>query len=102
MAASTFSAIPRNSSRFIVLLLNLAVVCTASWNDRKRYGYNGSWRMALNDDGTVEAIFAGPGPDVESMVDACRRGPSQARVTSIDITPTPDPPPGAFARRPTA
>jgi acylphosphatase len=53
-------------------------------------------------DGTVEAVFAGPGPDVESMVDACRRGPSQARVTSIDIDPTPDPPPGAFARCPTA
>ena len=37
----------------------LAVVCTASWNDRSKYSYNGSWRMALNDDGTVEATFNG-------------------------------------------
>lgn len=37
----------------------LAVVCTASWSDGKTYSYNGSWRMALNDDGTVEATFNG-------------------------------------------
>ena len=37
----------------------LAVVCTSSWNDKKKYSYNGSWRMALNDDGTVEATFDG-------------------------------------------
>lgn len=37
----------------------LAVVCTASWTDGKTYSYNGSWRMALNDDGTVEATFNG-------------------------------------------
>jgi hypothetical protein len=37
----------------------LAVICTASWNDRKKYSYNGSWRMALNDDGTVAATFNG-------------------------------------------
>ena len=37
----------------------LAVVCTSSWNDRTKYTYNGTWRMALNDDGTVEATFNG-------------------------------------------
>lgn len=37
----------------------LAVVCTSSWNDRVKYSYNGTWRMALNDDGTVEATFNG-------------------------------------------
>ncbi len=37
----------------------LAVVCTSSWNDRTKYSYNGTWRMALNDDGTVEATFNG-------------------------------------------
>lgn len=37
----------------------LAVICTASWNDRSKYSYNGSWRMALNDDGTVSATFNG-------------------------------------------
>jgi hypothetical protein len=37
----------------------LAVICTASWIDSKKYRYNGSWRMALNDDGTIEARFDG-------------------------------------------
>ena len=37
----------------------LAVVCSASWNDRKKYTYNGLFRMALNDDGTIEATFNG-------------------------------------------
>ncbi len=37
----------------------LAVVCTSSWTDNKTYRYNGSWRMALNDDGTIEGTFNG-------------------------------------------
>lgn len=37
----------------------LAVLCTSSWNDKKKYAYNGTWRMALNDDGTIEARFDG-------------------------------------------
>ncbi len=37
----------------------LAVVCSASWSDNKTYRYNGLWRMALNDDGSIEATFDG-------------------------------------------
>ena len=37
----------------------LAVVCSASWTDNKKYRYNGLWRMALNDDGTISATFNG-------------------------------------------
>ncbi len=37
----------------------LAVVCSASWTDKKKYRYNGLWRMALNDDGTISATFNG-------------------------------------------
>jgi hypothetical protein len=37
----------------------LAVLCTASWYDSSKYRYNGSWRMALNDDGTITARFDG-------------------------------------------
>lgn len=37
----------------------LAVVCSASWTDNKKYRYNGLWRMALNDDGTIAATFNG-------------------------------------------
>ncbi|MED6311684.1 MAG: acylphosphatase, partial [Pseudomonadota bacterium] len=36
-------------------------------------------------DGSVEAVFAGVRPQVESMLKACRIGPPAARVTGIDI-----------------
>jgi len=36
-------------------------------------------------DGAVEAVFEGPEDRVESMVDWCRRGPSGARVESVDV-----------------
>ena len=35
-------------------------------------------------DVSVEAVFAGPRPAVESMVEACRRGPMSARISAID------------------
>jgi len=53
-------------------------------------------------DGTVEAVFAGPAPDVDAMVAACRVGPPAARVGRIDLDPTPDPSPGPFRRLATA
>jgi acylphosphatase len=34
-------------------------------------------------DGSVEAVFAGPAADVSAMVEACRRGPSSARVDAV-------------------
>lgn len=34
-------------------------------------------------DGSVEAVFAGPGDVVSGMVAACRRGPSAARVDAV-------------------
>lgn len=35
-------------------------------------------------DGSVEAVFAGSPPEVAAMIEACRRGPSSAHVTTID------------------
>jgi acylphosphatase len=35
-------------------------------------------------DGTVEAVFAGPLPVVEAMIEACRRGPPGAQVDQLD------------------
>ena len=35
-------------------------------------------------DGSVEAVFAGPRPFVEAMIEACRRGPMSARVNALD------------------
>ena len=42
-------------------------------------------------DGSVEAVFAGPGDVVSDMVAACRRGPSSARVNAVqDESASPD------------
>jgi acylphosphatase len=35
-------------------------------------------------DGAVEAVFAGPAEAVAAMIEACRRGPFNARVDGID------------------
>ena len=35
-------------------------------------------------DGAVEAVFAGPADAVAAMMEACRRGPFNARVDTID------------------
>jgi acylphosphatase len=34
-------------------------------------------------DGSVEAVFAGPGAVVTDMIVTCRRGPSSARVDAV-------------------
>ena len=36
-------------------------------------------------DGRVEAVFEGPGPAVQAMVDWCRQGPGGARVTEVEV-----------------
>jgi acylphosphatase len=35
-------------------------------------------------DGSVEALFAGPDATVADMIERCRRGPSYARVESVE------------------
>jgi acylphosphatase len=35
-------------------------------------------------DGSVEALFAGPMDIVEQMIERCRRGPTAARVETVD------------------
>jgi acylphosphatase len=36
-------------------------------------------------DGAVEAVFSGADDVVAQMIEACRRGPSPARVDAVDI-----------------
>jgi acylphosphatase len=36
-------------------------------------------------DGTVEAVFEGPAPAVEAMVEWCRTGPPMAQVTTVAV-----------------
>jgi acylphosphatase len=40
-------------------------------------------------DGTVEAVFDGPPPDVEAMIRACWDGPPAARVQAVRVEPIP-------------
>jgi acylphosphatase len=40
-------------------------------------------------DGSVEAVFEGDGDAVEAMVEACRRGPGHAEVSSLDVVEEP-------------
>jgi acylphosphatase len=42
-------------------------------------------------DGSVEALFAGPKPAVDEMIEACWHGPPSAKVTKVAVRPT-DPP----------
>ncbi|TWB16636.1 acylphosphatase [Nitrospirillum amazonense] len=52
-------------------------------------------------DGTVEALFAGPPAAVADMVTRCHRGPTHARVTEVDATPGSDPGATGFHKLPT-
>lgn len=45
----------------------------------------GGWVRNLPD-GRVEAVFEGEEKDVRALVEFCRRGPSGARVTKVDIS----------------
>jgi len=54
-------------------------------------------------DGAVEALIVGDEAAVGAMIDACRRGPTLARVDEIDVEPLDlDVLPEGFTRRPTA
>lgn len=53
-------------------------------------------------DGTVEAVFSGPGDRVEDMIAACRNGPPMARVETVSCEDCPAPEAAGFDTRPTA
>ena len=51
----------------------------------RRLGVSG-W-VRNRSDGAVEALIVGDEAAVGAMIDACRRGPSLARVDEIDVEP---------------
>ena len=54
-------------------------------------------------DGSVEALVVGDDASVGAMIEACRRGPSLARVDAVDVEPVDlDVLPEGFRRLPTA
>ena len=54
-------------------------------NEALKHGLSG-WVRNLPD-GRVEAVFEGEEDRVKELVDFCKRGPSGARVTGIDVMP---------------
>jgi acylphosphatase len=52
-------------------------------------------------DGSVEAVFSGPVQAVDEMIEACRTGPSAARVTELAVTPEAGRPEPGFQQRST-
>lgn len=54
-------------------------------------------------DGSVEALIVGDETAVGTMIDACRRGPTMARVDAVDVEPVDlDILPAGFTLLPTA
>ncbi len=62
-------------------------VCYRAWTQGEATKLGLSGWVRNRRDGTVEALFFGPDGDVDAMVERCRRGPTQAHVTSIEVTP---------------
>jgi acylphosphatase len=52
-------------------------------------------------DGSVEALIIGDAAAIESMIEACRAGPSLAQVSAIDSEPAQDEGVAGFEQRPT-
>lgn len=52
-------------------------------------------------DGSVEAVFSGSQEKVQEMEQRCRRGPPDAMVTGLQVSPYPDDPGTTFERKPT-
>lgn len=52
-------------------------------------------------DGTVEAVFSGPAPSVDRMVELAHDGPSHARVSAVETSPGAQTPASGFEKRPT-
>src|SRR5262249_57527602 len=59
-----------------------------AWTQMEAYrrGISGWVRNRYN--GDVEAVFDGPREAVEALCAACRRGPSQSRVTEVYVEET--------------
>ncbi|WP_119168402.1 acylphosphatase [Algihabitans albus] len=71
------------------------------WTQRaaETLGLSG-WVRNLSD-GRVEAVFAGPKPKTEEMLERCRQGPPLARVESVEVDDHHGPLEPGFHTRPT-
>ncbi|MBS0295338.1 MAG: acylphosphatase [Proteobacteria bacterium] len=66
----------------------------------RRLGLYGWVRNRL--DGTVEILAIGADAAIDALAEACRQGPSPARVSAVTRTPAEDDGAAGFVDRPTA
>jgi len=59
-------------------------VCYRAWTEEQATARGLSGWVRNRRDGSVEAIFSGPKPQVEEMILACYRGPPSALVDGIE------------------
>ena len=57
------------------------------WTERRATADDLAGFVRNRVDGTVEAVFAGPGQAVDDMVARCRVGPRASRVASVAVEP---------------
>ena len=55
----------------------------ATWSNSEAQSRDLEGWVRNRRDGSVEAVFAGPADAVTAMIAACRRGPSSARVETL-------------------
>jgi acylphosphatase len=68
-------------------------VAYRAWTERRacELALSGWVRNRL--DGSVEALFCGPGEVVEQMIAACHKGPAAATVSSVQVLAEGEPAP---------
>lgn len=77
-------------------------VAYRDWTERRARGLALSGWVRNRLDGSVEALFCGPGSAVEDMLAACHEGPPAAQVSSVRVLAEgePAPVPPSFEVRP--
>lgn len=90
-----------NISKRVVITGHVQGVWYRGWTVQQALALNLSGWVRNLSDGRVEALFHGPAERVEQMIDACRQGPTAARVGSVDWETTSETPAGGFHQRPT-
>ena len=71
------------------------------WTERKATSLGLLGWVRNRRDGTVEAVFQGPGGTLEAMIKACRAGPPGAIVTGLETRAEDSDPFNAFEVRET-
>jgi len=76
-----------NAIRQVTIRGRVQGVGYRAWVEHRAVAHDLEGWVRNRRDGSVEALFAGPGDVVSDIVSACRRGPSLARVDTVTEEP---------------